>query len=201
MYFCPLVLISTLIISVNQIEAVTNFKALSLEEKTKIMANIDTIVTDCDGVIYNHRGVIEKANEAVEKLTEQGKRVYFVTNNSTDNITQLVRKFEKLGFVNIKKESILSAAYLAALYVSENLQTGTSVYVVGRQTVCEELQEFGIKCFGPRRDFIQETPVGMAGIRDNVGAVVVGYDKFFSCLLYTSPSPRDRTRSRMPSSA
>ena len=25
--------------------------------------------------------------------------------------------------------------------------------------------------------------------------------KFVSCLLYTSPSPRDRTRSRMPSSA
>ena len=28
-----------------------------------------------------------------------------------------------------------------------------------------------------------------------------GYVKFFGCLLYTSPSPRDRTRSRMPSSA
>ena len=26
-------------------------------------------------------------------------------------------------------------------------------------------------------------------------------DKFEICLLYTSPSPRDRTRSRMPSSA
>ena len=26
-------------------------------------------------------------------------------------------------------------------------------------------------------------------------------DKFKDCLLYTSPSPRDRTRSRMPSSA
>ena len=25
--------------------------------------------------------------------------------------------------------------------------------------------------------------------------------KYMSCLLYTSPSPRDRTRSRMPSSA
>ena len=25
--------------------------------------------------------------------------------------------------------------------------------------------------------------------------------KFYRCLLYTSPSPRDRTRSRMPSSA
>ena len=27
------------------------------------------------------------------------------------------------------------------------------------------------------------------------------YSKLLSCLLYTSPSPRDRTRSRMPSSA
>ena len=27
------------------------------------------------------------------------------------------------------------------------------------------------------------------------------YKKALSCLLYTSPSPRDRTRSRMPSSA
>ena len=27
------------------------------------------------------------------------------------------------------------------------------------------------------------------------------FDNAYSCLLYTSPSPRDRTRSRMPSSA
>jgi len=26
-------------------------------------------------------------------------------------------------------------------------------------------------------------------------------DRIYGCLLYTSPSPRDRTRSRMPSSA
>mgnify|MGYP003378787349 CR=1 FL=1 len=37
---------------------------------------------------------------------------------------------------------------------------------------------------------------GMGDIMDVVGAAV---DVF--CLLYTSPSPRDRTRSRMPSSA
>ena len=27
------------------------------------------------------------------------------------------------------------------------------------------------------------------------------YEQLYACLLYTSPSPRDRTRSRMPSSA
>ena len=32
-------------------------------------------------------------------------------------------------------------------------------------------------------------------------AFEIVFDVYFSCLLYTSPSPRDRTRSRMPSSA
>ena len=32
-------------------------------------------------------------------------------------------------------------------------------------------------------------------------AVTTGSGEFDDCLLYTSPSPRDRTRSRMPSSA
>ena len=31
--------------------------------------------------------------------------------------------------------------------------------------------------------------------------VPLGNEKCIVCLLYTSPSPRDRTRSRMPSSA
>ena len=34
-----------------------------------------------------------------------------------------------------------------------------------------------------------------AGVEDNLNTI------YYSCLLYTSPSPRDRTRSRMPSSA
>ena len=40
-------------------------------------------------------------------------------------------------------------------------------------------------------------------LRDSVAAISVGIvdGKPVTCLLYTSPSPRDRTRSRMPSSA
>ena len=32
-------------------------------------------------------------------------------------------------------------------------------------------------------------------------AAMADGEKTYTCLLYTSPSPRDRTRSRMPSSA
>ena len=38
-------------------------------------------------------------------------------------------------------------------------------------------------------------------VRTIINNMVVGVVDGFTCLLYTSPSPRDRTRSRMPSSA
>ena len=45
---------------------------------------------------------------------------------------------------------------------------------------------------------VQAIPAILAG-RDLMAAAQTGTGK--TCLLYTSPSPRDRTRSRMPSSA
>ena len=41
--------------------------------------------------------------------------------------------------------------------------------------------------------------IGLAAIQIGVPKRIIVMD--ISCLLYTSPSPRDRTRSRMPSSA
>ena len=55
---------------------------------------------------------------------------------------------------------------------------------------------------------LKESPtmsVGAGGYTSSADAKgpVAGYDAVLGkvCLLYTSPSPRDRTRSRMPSSA
>ena len=42
-----------------------------------------------------------------------------------------------------------------------------------------------------------ETPADMTAWQRPITAVI----DLINCLLYTSPSPRDRTRSRMPSSA
>ena len=49
-----------------------------------------------------------------------------------------------------------------------------------------------------------EVAKAFRGLSVNIVAVTIceGYrDQGWTCLLYTSPSPRDRTRSRMPSSA
>ena len=46
-----------------------------------------------------------------------------------------------------------------------------------------------------------ESDNGWVGITDKYWLAALIPDQNKSCLLYTSPSPRDRTRSRMPSSA
>ena len=54
--------------------------------------------------------------------------------------------------------------------------------------------------FGPSVPFIGTAVVGnISGLVSDLGGG--GLVGIITCLLYTSPSPRDRTRSRMPSSA
>ena len=60
-----------------------------------------------------------------------------------------------------------------------------------KQAICEVLSDEG---------FIKKVEVIEADSKKNI-EVTLKYFEDKPCLLYTSPSPRDRTRSRMPSSA
>ena len=53
-------------------------------------------------------------------------------------------------------------------------------------------------------EYVDSIKDDIAWLGYDPGAVVHAsdyFDQLYDCLLYTSPSPRDRTRSRMPSSA
>ena len=69
---------------------------------------------------------------------------------------------------------------------------------IGRFVV-NELVERGYQVIAFARE---RSGIGGRQSRDEVIAEFPGAEvRFGDCLLYTSPSPRDRTRSRMPSSA
>ena len=57
------------------------------------------------------------------------------------------------------------------------------------------------KILNPIRDDGPEDHIVKKIGTPTMGGLIILFGLLVSCLLYTSPSPRDRTRSRMPSSA
>ena len=93
----------------------------------------------------------------------------------------------------------LVAEYLAETYGTEMDQLSWAVAGRSEAKLRSVAEEFGFSGV-PRlvADSMDEESIRAMAERTRVVCTTVGP---YACLLYTSPSPRDRTRSRMPSSA
>ena len=80
------------------------------------------------------------------------------------------------------------------------METQSFTYV-SRNTGKEELVNLNENQLNSLREFFVERFVDNMETSDLVQYVTDDMQRYMDCLLYTSPSPRDRTRSRMPSSA
>ena len=110
--------------------------------------------------------------------------------------------------IHAVKERLVQGRPASMYHTQHHYCAGCSHGVVHR-ILGELIDEFGIQ-----QQTILVAPVGCAVLaflyfrvdgceaaHGRVPAVATGIKRVHPCLLYTSPSPRDRTRSRMPSSA
>ena len=86
-----------------------------------------------------------------------------------------------------------------------NLYTVKSLLLKSGEVIDDYKTTFGIRTFRFTADsgfFLNDRPLKIRGVcmHHDLGALGAAVNRR-ACLLYTSPSPRDRTRSRMPSSA
>lgn len=58
---------------------------------------MDTFVLDCDGVLWLGNTLLPRVTETLDRLRSLGKRLLFVTNNSTKSRTAYLQKFKSLG--------------------------------------------------------------------------------------------------------
>jgi len=119
------------------------------ETVARLLAGTDAFLFDCDGVLWQGDTPLPGAAAAVMHLRAQGKRVFFVTNNSTQSRAALLSKFRRIG-IAAQAEEVLSSAYAAALLLQRCLPPGRQAYVVGEQGICDELRLAGVPfCGGP----------------------------------------------------
>lgn len=150
----------------------------------ELLKDIDVFIFDCDGVIWRGDSLIDKVPSVLEKLRAMGKRMFFVTNNSTKSRKGYKSKFSSLG-LDVKDEEIFSSSFAAAAYLEQKnfKATGKKVYVIGEVGIGDELDLIGVPHIGGPADkgkTIDLTPGYALEIDHDVGAVVVGFDRHFN---------------------
>lgn len=146
------------------------------------LASFDTVMTDCDGVLWVGAEAIPGSPEVICRLRELGKRVFYVTNNSTKHRREYKTKVDTLGFGG-DLEDIVGTAYLAAAYLEETgFDKSKLVYVVGSSGITQELDDVGIKYLPIGPDTVSDS-LSLEAIKHSpvvldprVAGVVVGFD-------------------------
>lgn len=160
-----------------------NISNLTKDRLRDWIKSFDIILSDCDSVLWKNDVKIEGSDTVINRLIELGKRVYFVTNNSTKTRDELVEKARNMNY-NVDKENIISTPYMAARYLKQ-LNFQKKVYVVGPKAIAEELEYVGIPHCGVGPDPLEKYG-SIRAFRDgfehdkDVGAVFVGYDEHIS---------------------
>ncbi|KAG6416422.1 hypothetical protein SASPL_123852 [Salvia splendens] len=177
----------------------TQISQSTLKEKSQLLTplntqnlldSVDAFLFDCDGVIWKGDSLIDGVSDTLDFLRSMGKKLVFVTNNSTKSRRQYAKKFHSVG-ISVSEDEIFSSSFAAAMYLKVNkfpkekkvslLEENVSlssklhtlneeamaakpqVYVIGEEGILEELELAGF------------TPLG-----GPVGAVVVGLDQYIN---------------------
>merc|ERR1719312_1170345 len=158
--------------------------SMSDSEVSTWFKSFDTVMTDCDGVLWVGAEPIPGSPQMINRFRELGKRVFYVTNNSTKHRKEYKTKLDKLGFGGDMDE-IIGTAYLAAAYLEQiNFDKSKLVYVVGSSGITQELDDVGIKYIplGPdpvpvdgnwSLETLKFAPIKL---NPDVAAVIAGFD-------------------------
>lgn len=128
-------------------KSTTGFHVLDHESSSSFLNDIDTLLFDCDGVLWKGSSLIPGADQALQAFRRQGKRLLFVTNNASKSRAAYVSRFSDLGIEGVTESDVISASYAAAAYLSSQ-GFKKKVFLIGNRGVEEELQIHGIPFIG-----------------------------------------------------
>ncbi|XP_058202472.1 phosphoglycolate phosphatase 2 [Rhododendron vialii] len=156
---------------------------LSPQNAADLLHSVDAFLFDCDGVIWKGDKLIDGVPQTLEMLRSKGKKLVFVTNNSTKSRRQYAKKFQTLG-IEVSEEEIFSSSFAAAMFLKVNdFPREKKVYVVGEEGILEELELAGFTGLGGPEDgkkMVQLKPNCLFEHDKDVGAVVVGLDQYIN---------------------
>eukprot|EP01087_Luapelamoeba_hula_P015513 TRINITY_DN4648_c1_g1_i1.p1 TRINITY_DN4648_c1_g1~~TRINITY_DN4648_c1_g1_i1.p1 ORF type:complete len:307 (-),score=61.80 TRINITY_DN4648_c1_g1_i1:187-1107(-) len=156
--------------------AASSERLQSKEQVSHFLDKYSTFLLDCDGVLWCGTTLLPKVCEVLRQLKASGKRVVYLTNNSTKSRAMYLDKFKQFG-IDANTEEIVSSSYMSAYYLS-SIKFDRKVYVVGEIGVQKELEAVGIQWVGgeTHSEYKSMKDLDTEPLDPDVGAVVVGLD-------------------------
>ncbi|XP_065296351.1 glycerol-3-phosphate phosphatase-like [Dermacentor albipictus] len=155
--------------------------------KNELINSVTYVLVDCDGVLWRANNPIPGSSEALSLLRKLGKKVRYVTNNSSKSRHGYLSKMHQLKF-EASLDEIITAPYCIVLYLKHVNFTG-KIYLVGSSGLYDELTEAGFTALpiGPETtgpDWLKFC-VEEVKMEPGVRAVVCGFDEhisFYKCM-------------------
>lgn len=149
-----------------------------------LTSHYDNFLFDCDGVIWLDEALIPGVKQTLLTLKSLGKRVAFITNNSSKSRNEYLAKFLRLGIDDVTRDMIYPTCYAAAMELHRlKIPKGSKVWVLGDHGIEEELKIQGYVPVGgldPSLDLEFDPDHPALQVDPDVKAVVVGSTKQFS---------------------
>uniref|UniRef100_A0A182LYK2 4-nitrophenylphosphatase n=1 Tax=Anopheles culicifacies TaxID=139723 RepID=A0A182LYK2_9DIPT len=156
---------------------------LTKEARRIFLNSFDTLMSDCDGVLWNFTGPIPGVDKALQLLRADGKKLAFISNNGMRTMEEYQKKFHSLG-IDAHEEEIVHPA-LTAVHYLKSIQMRDAVYCIGTEVFKDYLRTAGFKVLdGPKERFPDSREANQVRVYTDyfeqhgtkVGAVVIDID-------------------------
>ena len=107
---------------------------------------------DMDGVIYRGNEIIQDAVDSINALIQKGKKVTFITNNSSRTNQQYWSKLTSIGISNISESDVITSGNVAVSYLKNEVRSNPdreNILCVAGESVKFLLKESGLMIIEP----------------------------------------------------
>lgn len=118
----------------------------------KIIDKVKCFLLDLDGTVYLEGKLIGDMQNTLKKIRESGRKIVYLTNNSSRSKKGYIEKLKKVGIFEEVDD-----VYTSGNSMEDYLNTyhkGESVYLVGTEELKEEFVERGIKLSDTEADVV-----------------------------------------------
>lgn len=113
------------------------------DKDLKALKNVKYFLLDMDGTIYLDTTLFDGTLDFLDVLKKQGKRAIYITNNSSKDTVEYVKKLHRIGIEATHDDFCTSAQ--ALVYNLNKAKPGARIYLLGTPPLADYLRRSGFE--------------------------------------------------------